>query len=168
MPVVDLKGFLVTRPVEDGWQVASQTPDQLVQGKAGDFSGETLIFQATVVALPAMASGKELLRYAESTLRRDLDSARFRIIQVDTRPVDIRGQGCAMSHMEGAERSTGEGTASPVNVLIETLTLTCPHPQKPTHGISSVYSHRHLPEDRNPAFLQVGTAFLSTLEFGTP
>ncbi len=136
--------------------------------KSGDFMGDTMAFQASVIILPTFNTSQELLRYAESGLRRELDRARLRVLQLKVRSLDVQGQACAIAYLETAERATAVGTGSPVNTMLETLTLTCPHPKSPTRGISSVYSHRHLPEDKNLAFEQIGTALLSSLKFGPP
>jgi hypothetical protein len=164
---VDLKGFVISRPTQEGWQVVSQTAEQWVMTKSGDFMGDTMAFQASVIVLPAFNNSQELVRYAESNLRRELDRTRLRVLQLKVRGVDIQGQACAMAYLETAERAGADGTGSPVNTMLDSLTLTCPHPKSPARGISSAYSHRHLPEDKDPAFEQAATALLSTLKFSS-
>jgi len=67
--------------------------------------------------------------------------------------------------MEMAERTSSDGTGSPVNTMLETLTLTCPHPQDPLRAINMAYAHRHLPEDVDPQFDQEGALLMQTLAF---
>jgi hypothetical protein len=164
---VDLKGFVISRPAQEGWQVVSQSAEQWVMAKSGDFTGDSMAFQASVIVLPVFNNSQELVRYVESNLRREFDRARLRVLQLKVRGVDIQGQACAIAYLETAERATADGTGSPVNTMLDSLTLTCPHPKSPTRGISSVYSHRHLPEDKDPGFEQIGTALLSLLKFSS-
>jgi hypothetical protein len=165
-PPIELQGFSVAPPVEEGWAIARQTPTQVIFGKPGRFTGETLAIQATVIGLPAFQNGEDLLKYAESAQRREFAAARFRILSLTARPQDVQGESCAMVHLEVAERGSAEGTGSPVNTMLELLALTCAHPQDRRRGISHLYSHRHFPEDKDPQFEEAGVSLLGNLRFG--
>ncbi len=67
--------------------------------------------------------------------------------------------------MEVAERTTTAGTGSPVNMMLETEALTCPHPKDPLRGINLAYSHRHFPEDVDPQFSQDAARLMQGLAF---
>jgi hypothetical protein len=161
-PRVTLDAFSLARPQGDDWLLASKSAGQVVFGKAG-FSGETLALQATLIALPPFKSAEEMLRYTETGLRKDLDPARFRILALSVRPQDIQGESCALARLEAAERAVT--SSSPLNSMLDTLTLTCAHPKDRRRGVSVVYSHRHYPEDRDTRFDQTGAALLETLKF---
>jgi hypothetical protein len=161
-PRVTLGGFSLARPTGDEWMVKSQTADQVIYGKPG-YTGETIVLQATLIRPPNFKPGTELLRYAETVLRKDLDPVHFRILRLEVNPQDIQGESCALARLEAAERAvTGN---SPVNSMLDVLTLTCVHPKDRSRGISVVYSHRHYPEDRDAQFDQAGAALLGTLKF---
>jgi hypothetical protein len=164
-PRIMMQGFSLAQPNEKIWIVAKKSPDLTVMGKVGRFSGESFTMQATVIKLPAFGSANELLRHVESTQRKELDPKRYRLFKLDVKPQKIHEQTCALSSVEAAERVTTEGTGSPVNTMLETLTLICPHPKDPLLGINMAYSHRHLPEDDDPQFAEDGASLMRTLQF---
>jgi hypothetical protein len=168
-PRILMQGFSFSVPKEKendpAWLVAKKGPDVTVIGKPGRFSGEAFTIQATIVQLPAFASSGEMVRYLETSQRKELDPKRYRLFKLEVTPQKIHEQACALSRAEFAERVTAQGTGSPVNVMMETLTLICPHPNEPTRGINLAYSHRHFPEDVDPQFSEDAAAFMQTLAF---
>lgn len=164
-PRIMMQGFSLAAPNEKDWIVAKKSPDLAVIGKPGRYSGETFTMQATIVKLPAFGSADELVRHVESTQRKELDPKRFRVFKVAVSQQDIHGQACALSLVEAAERTATDGTGSPVNMMMETLTLICPHPKNPLHGINMAYSHRHFPEDVDPQFSEDGALLMQSLAF---
>jgi hypothetical protein len=166
-PRIMMQGFSIAAPKEKEptWIVAKQGSDLTVIGKPGRYSGETFTMQATVTKLPAFASADELLRYVESAQRKELDTKRYRLFKFEVKPQKIHEQTCALSRVEVAERTTADGAGSPVNVMMESLTLVCPHPKEPTRGFNMVYSHRHFPEDVDPQFVDDAALLMGTLAF---
>ena len=162
-----MQGFSLSTPKEKEptWIVAKQSPDLTVIGKPGRFSGESFTMQATVIKLPAFASPDEMLRHVESTQRKELDPKLYRLFNYEIKPQKVHEQTCALSRVEAAERMPAGGTGSPVNTMLETLTLICPHPKDPSHGMNMAYSHRHFPEDVDPQFAEDGALLMRTLAF---
>jgi hypothetical protein len=164
-PRIVMTGFSIDPPKEKGWIIAKQTPELAIIGKQGRFAGETFSVQATIIKLPRAASADELVRQVESTQRKELDPKRYRVYKFEVSRQEIGGQGCALSRVDAAERTTAEGTGSPVNVMVETATLICPHPKDPLRGINLAYSHRHFPEDVDPRFSQDAATLMESLAF---
>ena len=165
-PRIAMQGFSFAPPREEKvWVVAKQGPDLTVIGKAGRFSGESFTLAATIISLPAFESADALVRHVESTQRKELDPKRFRLFNLEVRPQNVNSQPCALSRVEAAERTTTQGTGSPVNMMLESLTLVCPHPKDPLRGFNMAYSHRHFPEDVDPQFSQDGARLMQTLAF---
>ena len=166
-PRIMMQGFSIATPKEKEptWIVAKQGPDVTVIGKPGRFSGESFTMQATIIKLPVFAAPDDLLRYVESTQRKELDPKRYRLFKFEVNPQKIHEQTCALSRVEAAERMTTDGTGSPVNTMLQTLTLICPHPKEPTRGINMAYSHRHFPEDVDPTFADDAALLMQTLAF---
>lgn len=160
-----LEGFSFAAPSEKEWTIVKQSPDMTVMGKPGRFSGEIFAMQATLTKLPANESPKELVRNLESTQRKDLDPKRFRVIKHEVIQYQVHGENCALSSVEAAERSAPSGTGSPVNTMLETLTLICPHPKNAARGINMIYSHRYFPEDVDPQFSRDGALLMQSLAF---
>ena len=48
---------------------------------------------------------------------------------------------------------------------MESLTVTCPDPGKPTQGVSLTYVHASYPEDRGKNFADKAPVVLNTLTF---
>jgi hypothetical protein len=154
----------ISAPPEKEWIVARKGPELSVIGKPGRFTGESFTMQAVIVKLPAFESADALVRHVESAVRKELDPKQYRLYKLEVVPQKIAAQDCALSHVDAAVR-TAEGTGSPVNTMLETLTLICPHPKNPSRAISMSYSHRHFPEDVDPQFLQEGNRLMETLVF---
>jgi hypothetical protein len=162
-----MQGFSIAVPNEKDqvWLVARRGPDLTVIGKPGRFSGESFTMQAIIATLPALDSTDALVRYVETSERKEIDPKRFRLFKLEVIPQKIHDQGCALSRAEMAERASAEGTGSPVNAMLETLTLICPHPKDRLRAISMAYSHRHFPEDVDPQFSQDAALLMQSLAF---
>jgi hypothetical protein len=163
----ELRGFSFTAPaaVEDEkpWGVAKRTPDLLILGKPGEFQSEVFTVQATVVRLPALASPDALLQYVKSSQQRELDPKRFRILKHELSLQPVNGESCALSHIEAVDRAMRSTTGPTANIMLETLTLTCAHPKDRDTGINVTYSYKYFPEDKDPRFLERGSAILEGL-----
>jgi len=164
-PRIVMQGFSISAPDDKDWIVAKKGPDLTVIGKQGRFSGETFSMQAIILKLPAFESVDALVRHVESTQRKDIDPKRYRLIKLEVVPQKIQDQDCALSRLDVAERTTGDGNSSPVNTLVESMTLICPHPKDPSRAISMAYAHRHFPEDVDPQFAQDAALLMQTLKF---
>lgn len=160
-----MQGFSLAAPNDTDWVVARQGPDLTVIGKPGRFSGESFTMQAVIISLPSFDSGGALVRHVETVRRKEIDPRQYRLLKLEVTPQKVHAQDCALARADMAERAAAEGTGSPVNTLIETLTLVCPHPQNPRRGISMIYAHRHYPEDVDPQFAQDAAALMQTLKF---
>ena len=163
----ELRGFSITTPAvvkgERPWSVGKQTPDLLVLGQPGDYESEIFIVQAAVIRLPALASPDALMQHVKATQKRELDPKRFRIITHEVSLQQVDAESCALSHVEAADRATPGTTGQTANMMLETLTLTCAHPKDRNTGINLTYSHQYFPEDRDPRFIERGSAILQGL-----
>jgi hypothetical protein len=163
----ELRGFSITTPAvakdERPWSVGKQTPDLLILGQPGEYESEIFIVQAAVIRLPALASPDALMQHLKATQQRELDPKRFRILkhELSLQPVDA--ESCALSHVEAADRAPAGTTGSTANMMLETLTLTCAHPNDRNTGINLTYSHQYFPEDKDPRFMERGNAILQGL-----
>jgi hypothetical protein len=87
------------------------------------------------------------------------------LIKLEVVSQKIHDQDCALSRLDVAERTTGDGISSPVNTMVESMTLICPHPKDPLRAISMAYAHRHYPEDVDPQFAHDAALLMQTLKF---
>jgi hypothetical protein len=172
-PPIELGGFRFLLPIETdkdkdtrkSWVVARQTADQFVVGKPGNFTGDTLSLQGTLVKLPQLTSDRAFREHVEAAQRKALDTLRFRLIKFEVISQPMQDQVCALSHMSAADITGAGPTAPAVNTMLDTLTVTCPHPNNQTRGISVTYSHGYFPEDADPQFFKSGMALLEGLRF---
>lgn len=163
----ELRGFSIAAPapVEGGkqWGVAKRTQDLLILGKPGDYESEIFVVQAAVIRLPVLASPDALLQHVKAAQQRELDPRRFRVLrhELGLRPLD--GESCALSHIEAVDRAIPGTTGLTANMMLETLTLTCAHPNDRNTGINVTYSHQYFPEDKDPRFVEKGSVILEGL-----
>jgi hypothetical protein len=164
----ELRGFSLAAPAtidgEKPWKVAKKTADLLVLGKPGEFESEIFIVQAAVIVLPPFASTDALLQHVKAGQQHDMDPRRFRILRHELSPQSVDGESCALSHLEAVDRAISGTTGPTANTMLETLTLTCPHPRDRKTGINVTYSHQYFPEDKDPRFLERGSAILGGLK----
>ena len=160
-----MQGFSISTPNSTDWTVTRKAPEGTLIVKQGRFTGETYVMQATVLKLKAFGSPGELVSYVETVQGKELDPKRYRIFKSEVSEQKVNGQSCALSRVEAAERATNEGTGSPVNIMLETMSLICPHPKDATRAINMAYSHRHFPEDSDPQFSADGMLLMGTLTF---
>ena len=163
----ELRGFSFTAPAavegEKPWSVVKRTPDILILGRPGEYDSEVFTVQATVVRLPVLASPDALLLHVKSSQQRELDPKRFRILKHDLSLQPVGEESCALSHIEAVDRAIPGATGPTANMMLETLTLTCAHPKDRSTGINVTYSHQYFPEDKDPRFVERGSAILEGL-----
>jgi len=163
----ELRGFSIAAPAavegEKPWGVAKRTPDLLILGKPGEFESEVFTVQAVVIGLPALPSPDALLQHVKAAQQRELDPQRFRMLKHELSLFPVDGESCALSHVEAADRAIPGTTGPTANMMLETLTLTCAHPKDRNTGINVTYSHHYFPEDKDPRFVEQGSAILRGL-----
>ena len=163
----ELGGFSFTAPPalngEKPWALVKRAPDVLILGKPGVYESEIFTIQAIVIKLPAFASADALLQHIKAAQQRELDPGRFRILRHDLSLQSVESEPCALSHVEAVDRAIPATTGPTANMMLETLTLTCPHPRDRSTGINVTYLYQYFPEDKDPRFLERGGAILGGL-----
>lgn len=157
-----VRGFSFYLPPKDEWTLVQQTPDLIVLGKPGDFTGETLSIQMVNVRLAPQA-GESLVRHVRETERQVLDPKRFRIHRHDAKSHSVGPLDCVLSSLEAEDRSPAGPTGPVMSLSMETMTLTCPDPGKPEQGVSLAYVHYSYPEDRGRNFTDKAPLILNSL-----
>lgn len=163
----ELQGFSIAAPAavwgERPWAIAKRTPDLLILGKPGEFESEAFTVQVVVIGLPPLPSPDALLQHIKAAQERELDPKRFRVLKHDVGLHPVDGESCALSHIEAVDRAVPSTSGPTANMMLETLTLTCAHPENRNSGINVTYSHRYFPEDKDPRFVERGSAILGGL-----
>ncbi len=172
-PVEPLKysvnGFTISVPANDTkstppqvWTVVQQSPERVMLARPGDFTGDTLSILMQAVKLSGQ-SGDALVRDVRNNERQSLDPKRFRILKQDVKPYLAGSLACAMSLFEVEDRGASGPTGPVMSLIIESMSLTCPDPVRPTQGVSVSYIHQAYPEDRGRQFADKAMPILNSL-----
>ena len=161
-----VRGFTFLLAQDDIWTVARQTPDQVLLGKPGDFTGETLSVQMVAVRLSPQPGGG-LVRHVRDTERQALDPKRFRVFRHDVKAQTQGSLECVLSTLEAEDRAPAGPTGPVMSLSVESMTLTCPDPGKPAQGVSLAYVHQSYPEDKGKNYTDKALPILNSLSFGS-
>ncbi|HUF19698.1 MAG TPA: hypothetical protein VMP00_02990 [Burkholderiales bacterium] len=159
------KGFSFVPPNEPYWVIVGRNDSQLLLARQRTLTDETVSVMAVFVDLPETASTGDLVRHVRTSDQQAVNAPRYRVRehQVDERGVSSAF--CVRSYML-VEDHEGERMARTIGaVMLETLTLICPHPADRRLGVSLSYSHRFHPEDRDRQLIPKGNAMFESLEF---
>jgi hypothetical protein len=162
LPKYSVAGFSISVPPKDEWAVIQQSPERLMLGKPGDFTGETLSVLMLAIKLSGQ-TGDALVRDVRNNERKALDHKRFRILSQDVKPYLVGNLQCAMSTLEVEDRGASGPTGPVMSLVIESMTLTCPDPAKPMQGVSVSYIHQAYPEDKGKQFVDKAMPILNSL-----
>jgi len=170
-PKFSVRGFSFLMPPKDKdkievWTLAQQTPDLVVLGRPGDYTGETLSVQMATVRLAAQ-EGDSLVRQVREAERLALDPKRFRVFRHDVKAHAQGTLNCVLSTLEAEDRAAAGPTGPVMSLSVESMTLTCPDPGKPTQGVSLSYIHQSYPEDKGKNYTDKALPILNSLSFGS-
>jgi len=150
---------------EPGWLIGARNSYQLALLKRGEEPEGTLAIQATLVKLPAFTTDEELARLVKERQAQDTDPQRFTVMTHDVTAYSQQGTACVKSHMVTEDHMAVKRSGTPGDMVLEALTLTCPHPTDQRVGVNVTYSQRSYPAQRDPAFLEKATSVLQSIEF---
>ena len=162
---IEQNGYSFQPPGEDGWFIASRSPDRITIGKAGRMEGETYLLEASHLDLAGLSQSDGLVDFAANLASRSLPAPRFRIREEDTTNVAIGDAQCAMSHIVAEDRDPGTGSNVLTAMLLDTVSTVCKHPTSGQLGILMTFTHRSFPEDRDRAFEAYAQSVLQTQQF---
>ncbi len=157
-----VRGFTFLLPPKDSWTLVQQTPDLVVLGKPGDFTGETLSIQMVTVRL-APEKGDALVRHVRESERAALDPKRFRVHRHEVKAHTQGTLECVLSALDAEDRAPAGPTGPVMSLSMETMTLTCPDPARPGQGVSLSFVHQCYPEDKGRNFIDKGPPILDSL-----
>jgi hypothetical protein len=159
------KGFSFMPPNEPNWIIAGRNESQLLLAKQRTLTDESVSIVAIYVDLPPAKSAAELVRHVRASDLEVTQAQRYRVREHEVAEHGAGGVACARSYML-VEDHDGERTARTIGaLLLESVTLICPHPADGTLGVSLSWSHRFHPEDRDRQLVQKGMAMFDTIEF---
>jgi hypothetical protein len=162
---IEQNGYSFQPPGQDGWFIASRSPDRITLAKAGRMEGETYLLEGSELDLTTRTDATGLVEFAADLSSRSLPPPRFRIREQDTTNLDIANAQCAMTHIVAEDRDPGTGSNVLTAMLLDTVSTVCRHPSNPDLGILMTFTHRSFPEDRDRAFEAYAQSVLQTQQF---
>jgi hypothetical protein len=158
-------GFSFMPPNEPHWVIGGRNESQLLLARQRTLTDETISIMAVFVELPEATSTGDLVRHVRTSDQQAVASPRYRVRDHLVDELAVSNAPCVRSYML-VEDHEGERMARTIGaVLLETLTLICPHPADRQLGVSLSYSHRFHPEDRDRQLIPKGNAMFESLEF---
>jgi hypothetical protein len=155
-------------PNEKGWFIAGRDQYRAALAKTGERPDESFAIQSTLVKLPTFTTTEDLVRFVKEGQAKDTNPQRFKVMVHDTVLQRQKGVDCAGSHFLVEDLAAVKRTTRTGGMLLEAMSLTCPHPANKTVGVTVTYSHRYYPEQKDPAFDEKAKRILDSVELATP
>lgn len=155
-------GYSLLPPDDRGWYVLRRTPTFVAIGKQGKGLDESIAIEASSHALSAPSS-----RDAAASVLPDPGAdiaSRFRQLALDAKTDDERPD-CKRVHSVYEDRAPARRSGGKGPMILETLLLTCAHPEDRALGIDVVYSHRYEPGQRDADFDAKAIGLLKAVQF---
>jgi hypothetical protein len=158
-------GLSFMPPAEDNWWIGTRTPERLMIGRVGRLEGDTQAVEAGTIPIERPATSLDRNRQMKALRERGVEPPRFRIRAHELSDGRVGDTLCAVSYMLVEDRNPEGGVRTLNVVLVESLSMLCPHPANPRIGSMLTYTHRSYPEDRDRVFKDRAAAVLDTFEF---
>lgn len=152
------KGFLLSLPEEEAWQVVKKTDYKVLLTRTGETGSYTI--QTLVVTLPTFeedADFQQFLQYIKG--RMDESNAGNNVMESDTSIFTGNNENC-IQHSNKQGR-TQKGKA----VTLETVSFTCRHPNNPSAGVYMALSKSYEPGASQENMLEKATELFNRLYF---
>jgi hypothetical protein len=159
------RGCSFLPPAEDRWFVVQRTPEALVIARVGRLDNDTHAIEATLLPMQAFASSLERNRFAKALRQQAVPAPRYRIRSHELFDQAVGQTNCTVSYLLVEDRHPDTGTSTVGSILVESMSLICPHPYNRSVGTMLTYTHRSYPEDQDRAFKARASAVLSTFQF---
>lgn len=159
------RGLSFVPPAEKDWWIAQKGVDTLVIARMGKLEGDTHAIEASVIPVPALASTLERNRHVRWLREQAVPAPRFRIKAHELSDRTVDATSCSLSYLLVEDHQPETGTSTLGAVVIESMSLICPHPRNPAVAAMLTYTHRSYPEDRDPGFKARAAAVLGGMQF---
>jgi hypothetical protein len=155
-------GYSILPPDDRGWYVRRRTPTFVAMVKQGKGPDESIAIEASAHPFsppPSQDAAASVLPDPEADI-----ASRFRQLALDVKTDDERPD-CKRVHAVSEDRAPARRSGSKAPMILETLLLTCAHPEDRALGIDVLYSHRYEPGRRDPDFDAKAIGLLKAVQF---
>ncbi|MGH8631440.1 MAG: hypothetical protein ACREU7_11850, partial [Burkholderiales bacterium] len=136
------RGWSFLPPAEDRWFVVQKAADTVIIARIGRLDNDTHAIDASVIPLQAFASSLERHRFVKSLREQAVPAPRFRIKAHELFDQAVGPTNCAVSYLLAEDRQPDTGTSTVGSILVESMSLICPHPHNRSLGTMLTYTHR--------------------------
>lgn len=137
-----MRGFSLSVPASEGWNVAKQGPLNIVLAKQGKDAHERYAIQALVVELPEFKDDDEFKRYIETRMNMTRGKSAEKIVEIKSDLVAGQSAMCVQAHTKEMD-VVNTAKAEPASQgMLELVNFTCRYPDRKNVGIYLAYSKR--------------------------
>ena len=138
----DLRGFSLSIPASEGWNVAKKEPLKIVLAKESKEKQEHYAIQALVVELPEFKNDEEFLAYINSRMNSMNEKKAPGQVEVTSQLVVGQGEMCVQSHSRVKPSNDATRQSVTGKGLLELVNYTCRYPDRKNVGVYLAYSKR--------------------------
>lgn len=162
---IKLRGYSFVPLNENGWHIIKKDEYQIMLSKLGKNTDETYAILALPFKLPPLKTNSELIHMIESWQEKEKDTQRFKEIKHEVLPYPMKEINCAKSHLVTKDLKAVKRTDNPADMILESIRLTCVHPNEKNFGIGIEYSHRYYSGQNDSTFIEKGTSIFNSIRF---
>ena len=132
------KGFLLSLPEVEGWSVVKKSNYKVILSKRGSGGSDGYTIQVLVVSLPTFESDDEFLAFIENRMKNSSKNAN--VLEQKSNLYTAGNEMC-VQHLSKEARNSKSGT----ELTLETVSITCHHPDNPDAGVYMALSKNYAP-----------------------
>ena len=133
------KGFLLSLPEGEGWKVVKKSNYKVLLSKRGPRGRSGYTIQVLVVSLPAFETDDEFLAFIEKRMDKSLENSD--VIEKHA-SLYAAGNKMCVQYNSKENRTAKSGT----DLTLETVSITCHHPDNPDAGVYMALSKSYVPD----------------------
>lgn len=160
-----MRGFSLSVPASEGWNVVKKSPLRIVLTKQGVKKDERYAIQALIVELPNFKSDKEFLQYIESRMNNNRGKSTSKVIEVKTSLIAGQEDMCVQSHSKEEVYAGLMKTSNAARDILEVVNFTCRYPDMKGAGIYFAYSKQSFSGSADEDLTTEASKVFSNLNF---
>lgn len=149
------KGFLLSLPVADGWNVVKKGDYKVFLAKKGANEDEKYTLQTVVVSLPSFENDDEFLEFIKRRMMKAIPGDVYQ----ETTLFKGHSEDCVQNSNKQNKQVNGK------EMVIEMIDFTCRHPDNKNAGIYMAYSKTYSPGHEDEDFSDKALELFNHLYF---
>lgn len=137
------KGFSLSIPKDNEWEVAKKTPYKVILSKPGMDKYEGYTIQALMVNLPNFESDDAFMEFMKSRMDKNNEVSGLKVLDQAINFVEGKPSSCIQYSSKGEDAKTMQKAKTDNTLILEMVNYTCRHPFKEKVGIYVAYAKRY-------------------------